>query len=279
LTLPASEAKIPPVTHLALLPVTEPGEVKAFLRSLPIAVDVDGFTRFALGFPHRYLNSTPVVEIVRHYALMGSLATRAVVSSLAREGALWKLCLIARDRKFLFSRIAGALSRFGMDIARAEAFANANALVLDTFVFADRRAHFDDDAQRRRFQVFLEDVVEGKAELDAEPNRPPREPAAAGEPLSVSWDPDAHPTATRMIVEGEDSFGLLHLLTRRIAESGYDIELAYVDTRAGRVCDEFYITRDGTRLDAAMRDELARALADVTSSAPPLERPSRSPAR
>ena len=40
-------------------------------------------------------------------------------SSVARSDGLWKLCVITRDRRFLFARIAGALSGFGMDIVAA----------------------------------------------------------------------------------------------------------------------------------------------------------------
>jgi len=249
------------VTNVAFLPITEPAEVKAFLRTLPIAVDGEGFTRFVLGFPHRYLTQTPPVEFVRHYALMGSLASRATISSVAREGELWKLCLVAKDRKFLFARIAGTLSCFGMDIVRAEAFANANSLVLDTFVFADRERHFDDDAQRRRFQVFLEDFVEGKADLEAAMSRISDKVAPPEEPLSVTWDPEAHPSATRVVVEGSDRIGLLYLLSRCIAEEGYDVEMAYIDTPGHRVRDEFFLTRDGARLDAAMQSALGKRLA------------------
>ena len=104
------------------------------------ALDAARFMGFARGFPKRYLEKTPPLEVVRHYGLMEALGRRAVITSLAREGALWQLCVVARDRSFLFARIAGSLSAFGMNIVAAEAFANANALVLDTFRFADKGA-------------------------------------------------------------------------------------------------------------------------------------------
>ena len=43
------------------LSITEPEEVRAFLRKLPLAVDEERFTRFVLGFPHRYLAATSPV--------------------------------------------------------------------------------------------------------------------------------------------------------------------------------------------------------------------------
>ena len=41
------------------------------------------------------------------------------------------------DRPGLFASVAGTLSSFGMNILKAEAFANRRGLVLDTFTFAD----------------------------------------------------------------------------------------------------------------------------------------------
>jgi hypothetical protein len=125
------------VPDFGYLPITEEAEVKAFLRTVPLVLDGERFTRFVLGFPHKYLSTTSPVDVVKHYSLMESLGSRAVISSLAREARLWKMCVVARDRSSLFSRIAGTLTCYGVNIVAAEAFANAHALVLDTFSFAD----------------------------------------------------------------------------------------------------------------------------------------------
>jgi [protein-PII] uridylyltransferase len=249
------------MTEVPALPITEAKEVRAFLQNLPLAVDAQRFLQFALGFPHRYLIKTSPVEVVRHYGLMEALGgDRAVISSLAREEGLWRLCLVARDRSFLFSRIAGCLSSLGMSIVSAEAFANANAMVLDTFRFTDKRGAFEADSKRRAFQSLLEEVIEGKAE-------PPALEAPGGArpdgPYALDWSDAAHPQFTRLVVEGPDRFGLLHDLSRALSGAGCGIEIAYVDTPGVRVRDEFYLTRDGSRLDQEMRDQVASALAGV----------------
>ncbi|PYQ20306.1 MAG: hypothetical protein DMF81_19025 [Acidobacteria bacterium] len=239
----------------------DPAEVADFVRALPLAVDA-GFAGFILGFPRKYLAETPRAEVVKHYALAGSLGTRPVISSLGRSGALWKLCVITRDRRFLFSRIAGALSCSGMDIVAAEAFANASALVLDTFRFRDDDGRFEQSATRRRFQVFLEDAVEGKVEL--EPLL--RERLGRLPPLSrleVEMEDEPARGATRLRLEGPDRFGLLYLSSRRISEAGADIELAAIDTAGGRVRDEFLLSRAGGPLGVEGRSEVIRALAGL----------------
>jgi [protein-PII] uridylyltransferase len=248
------------VSDTRLLPIIAAEEVEAFARRLPFAVDREAFLRFALGFPRTYLATTPPAEVVRHFALMGSLGSRGVISSMSQEGDRWKLSIMARDRQALFARMAGALSCFGMNIVSAEAFANANSLILDTFRFADSQALFSDSGERRRFQVFLEEVVEGKLDVEAELRKHPEAWAPQGEPLALEWDDASHPSFTRLAVAGRDHFGLLYRIARAISERGIDIQMAYIETPAESVRDEFYLTRQERRLTEADRLSLADAL-------------------
>jgi len=245
-----------------------PAEVEAFVRRLPFAVDREAFRRFALGFPQQYLLTTTPVEVVRHFALMESLGARAVISSLSEDGELWRLCLMARDRRALFARISGALSCFGMNIVSAEAFANANLMILDTFRFADPEGRFGEQGERRHFQVFLEDVVVGKADVETELRKHPEAWGPQGEALSLEWDDESHPTATRLAVGGRDHFGLLYRITNAISGCGLNIEMAYIETPGERVRDEFFLTREGQRLTEREKAALGRALAQLSTPAP-----------
>ena len=236
-------------------PVADEREAEAFLRRLPLQVDADRFMGFARGFPKRYLAKTPPLEVVRHYGLMEGLGRRAVITSLAREGPLWRLCVVAKDRSFLFARIAGSLSAFGMNIVDAEAFANANALVLDTFRFADPGGRFENDDERRAFQHLLEEATSGRASLP----EPPESGAASGT-LAPSFDDDAHPQYTRLVVEGPDRFGLLFRIARTLSESACSIEIAYIATPESGVHDEFYLSEGGEKLRAETKKTLEAKL-------------------
>jgi [protein-PII] uridylyltransferase len=248
------------VAELSYLPVTEPQEVRDFLARLPIAVPREHFTRFCLGFPRRYLATTSPVEIVKHYALVESLGSRAAISSLSREGELWKMCLLARDRTFLFTSIAGSLSLFGINIVGAEAFANRNAIILDTFTFQDVEKRLEDGAERRRFQAFVEEVAEGKRDLDAElQGRRSASPTVA-RPLAVAWDDEAHPFTTLLKVRGQDRFGLLYDLSRLLSEAGCSIEIAHIETVGGSVRDDFFLTRGANKLDTDTKAALTASL-------------------
>ena len=251
----------PVAIHSPLLPVTDIREVETLLEELPIAVQGEHFTRFVLGFPRKYLISTPRAEIVKHYLLVESLAGRPVISSLAKEGNLWKLCLVAHDRKFLFCRLAGTLSYFGMHIVTAEAFANVNSLVLDTFHFTDRKSYFAEANPRQHFQHFLEEAVQGKTDLESLlKTRLNRVTITDNKRLQVELDNHIHPSATRLILDCPDHFGLLYLVSRCISEEGHNIEMAYVATPSNRAYDCFYLTREGGKLSESMHRELRSKL-------------------
>jgi [protein-PII] uridylyltransferase len=248
------------------LPITDEREVHSFLDQIPLRVDRERFTRFVLGFPHRYLELTAPVETVAHFALVSTLAGRTVSSRLARDGEGWKLVVVAGDRSRLFSRIAGSLSFFGADIVAAEAFSNSEAVVLDTFSVSDAQRRFEQPEEGRRFQAFLEKVVAGEIDLD-------RELGTLGGPvrtrLELEWDDETHPAFTRLTVSGPDGFGLLHAITRRISDAGCSIEIAHVETRSGRIRDTFYLTADGRKLAPERRRALAQALAGLAEAEAP----------
>jgi len=249
------------------LQLIDEGEVQAFVSRLPIAVNRQNFSNFVLGFPKRYVRQTLPTEIVKHYVLAESLGAKTVISSISRGTEIWKLCLIARDRSFLFCRIAGTLSCFGMNIVSAEAFANASALVLDTFTFTDPEDYFATDRHRRHFQVLLEDVVEGKT--DIEPLvRKRADRLGFHESVGVTWDNDVHPLASCLTIDARDHFGLLYLLSRCIADAGYNVEAAYITTQNERARDEFYLSRDGKKLSPAMQEGLERKLTSLKGMAP-----------
>jgi [protein-PII] uridylyltransferase len=87
--------------------------------------------------------------------------------------------------------------------------------------------------------------------------------------LDLEWDDEAHPAATRLTVSGPDGFGLLHAITRRISDAGCSIEIAHVETRAGRIRDTFYLTSDGQKLGPEGRRALEQALAGLAGAPTP----------
>jgi UTP:GlnB (protein PII) uridylyltransferase len=245
------------------LPITDAREVQAFLARVPLVVQRERFTSFVLGFPHHYLKVTPPVEIIRHFGLVSALGRRPVASSLSREGDFWKLVVVAADRSFLFSLIAGSLSFFGANIVSAEAFGNTESVVLDTFTLADAQGRFGKHDDGRRFQVFLEKAIEGNVDLERELEAKGGRPVRAD--LVLEWGEDSHPKATELRVSGQDAFGLLHAITHRLSQAGCGIEIAHIATEAGQIRDTFYLTCGGEKLGPGVRHTIERALAGLAA--------------
>src|SRR6202011_6235230 len=78
----------------------------------------------------------------------------------------FSLSVITADRPALFAKIAGVLAGWGMNIVKADAFANAAGGVLDTFHFADMHRTLElNPTEIGKFRRSLSDIVNGKAPL------------------------------------------------------------------------------------------------------------------
>ncbi len=88
---------------------------------------------FLEGLPVRYQRTHTREEIAAHI----KMAEEGTIIDLQRKGGVYQLTAVAPDRPALLASIAGAISSFGMNIVKAEAFSNASGTVVDTFTFAD----------------------------------------------------------------------------------------------------------------------------------------------
>ena len=88
--------------------------------------------RFLEGLPTRYLRTHTPEEVDSHFELAQQLASRPVAVEIHHERGVYKLTLLTKDRPALFASVAGAISSFGLNILKAEAFSNATGMVVDT---------------------------------------------------------------------------------------------------------------------------------------------------
>jgi [protein-PII] uridylyltransferase len=175
--------------------------------------------------------------------------------------------VVTADRPFLFASIAGTLSSFGMNILKAEAFANRRSTVLDTFTFADPHRTLELNPQEiDRLKDTLERVVLGGAEVTKLlRNRPPARLPSKGarfEP-ALAFDSESSASATLIQVVAEDRPGLLYDLASAISREGCNIEVVLIDTEAHKAIDVFYVTAGGLKLDAAHQERLRGSLLAV----------------
>src|SRR5260221_909713 len=128
---------------------------------------IEEIERFLEGFPRRYLAVHSAAEIAAHFALYRKLGVDPVQTELLATRHGFSLTLLTADRPALFATISGVLAGWGMNINKADAFANAAGVVLDTFHFADLHRTLElNPTEGQRFRKSLEDVGNGKAPVE-----------------------------------------------------------------------------------------------------------------
>jgi [protein-PII] uridylyltransferase len=231
---------------------TEPSE--AFTKASP---DV---REFLDGLPSRYLWTHTLAEAEAHTALYRRSKDAGFALQITRREGIYHISIVAADRPFLFASIAGALSSFGLNILKAEAFANRRGSIVDSFTFADPGRTLDlNPPELERLRVVLGRVVLGEVRAeDLLKYRPPKPaPSRLGVIIpGVSVDNEVSPVATVCEVIAQDRPGLLYDLAAAISRAGCNIEVVLVDTEAHKAIDVFHVTESGAKLEPNAAESL-----------------------
>jgi [protein-PII] uridylyltransferase len=253
------------VTHQQLLKELETERIADLPPNLQ--KDVPELAEFIRGFPSRYLRTHTPEDVHAHAKLCEMSKSSGVAvqieSQMDSGGGVYRATIVTHDRPALFASLAGAISSFGMDILKAEAFANAQGQILDTFVFADPKRTLElNPTENDRLRQTLEDVALGR--LDTEQllrgrTAQNRFKTRTVEPR-VHFDPNACDTATLIEIIAEDRPGLLYDLSSAISTAGCNIDVVLIDTEGRKAIDVFYVATDGGKLSSNLRDSLSETL-------------------
>jgi [protein-PII] uridylyltransferase len=219
---------------------------------------------FLEGLPTRYLRSHTPTEIAGHLALAAQLESRPVAIEITHDRGVHRLTLLTRDRPGLFAGVAGAISSFGLNIVKVEAFSNAAGVVVDTFTFADPHKTLElNPPEVDRLRGIVRKVAEGKQDADKLLRGRPKPllPSRGGRlKPSVVFNNDSSEAATLIEIVAQDRAGLLFDLARAISATGCNIEVVLIDTEAHKALDVFYVTANGRKLEPETQARLKEAL-------------------
>jgi [protein-PII] uridylyltransferase len=250
-------------------------DIKEVIERLPRQTKPQDVREFLDGFPRQYIKNTPKPQIAEHFLLSRKLSTVPMVTHLARrEGQIYDVLVMTADRPFLFSKITGVLSYFGMNILRGQAFSNRQGTIFDVITFEDVDNSFEKNkAELERFSKVLSDVINGFVDLNN---------LLRGKMTSVvfrqrkggyyvhsalHFDHDFSSRCTIVELVTKDAFGLLYRIGSVISSHGCNIEVALITTEGHRAIDVFYITHAGKKLSPELEKRLEYDLAQTMSEA------------
>src|SRR2546423_2610788 len=242
--------------------------IKRIVSAASPDVDSRQLISFLEGFPKRYLLTHTPDEIVSHFRMHQHWDGVEPQVDLVKQNGYYQVILLTVDRPSLFARVAGTLSSWGMNILKAEAFANKAGTVLDTFRFVDLFRTLEmNPTERARLKRSLEDSISG--EIDIKETMETKFKAATKVPKvkvqpSVRIDDESSSHSTLIEITAQDRPGLLYDISANLAELGCNIEVAIIDTQGQSAIDVFYVTQSGGKLDpsieSSMRDALLQLL-------------------
>jgi [protein-PII] uridylyltransferase len=246
----------------------EPADLQFVNRIFPLlakGASREELASFLEGLPRRYLFAHSPEEIAAHFEMARRFSEKDVQLRLELRGPIYALTLLATDRPFLFAGVSGTLASWGMDIWKAEAFANAAGVVVDTFHFTDPHKTLElNPSELARLEKNIEDVLSAAIPVEtlirgreaAHSNAQPKVNVAT----QIRFDDDSSPHSTLMEIVTQDRPGLLFRLSSTLANFGCNIEVALIDTEGQRALDTFYLTFGGAKLTPDTQERLRTRL-------------------
>lgn len=252
-------------------------------RPLHLAHSVSGISAEEIAahfnlLPDRYFAQTDEQEVALHLDMVNRLlqnisaadslgSLRPVIEWRESPERAWSVAhIVTWDRAGLFYKLAGALSVAGCNILSARITTRDDHIAIDCFEVALPEDHAAAHSQFARAVedalVANRDPAQAIAELSSRFPVLPDTPAPRIEVYQEISSP-------RAIVEirAPDRFGLLYRVGRVIAENGFNLTAARVDTERGQAIDRFHLEpADERKVDMARLTDLRAALATAAAA-------------
>ena len=173
--------------------------------------------------------------------------------------------VVSPDRPGTFSRVAGVLALHGLGVLGAQAHSDEQGMAASQFrviVPSHGPIEWQPIVQNLTRALNGELAIEARMAERAKTYRRKRRSAGELAPPRVTFFDEASSNATVIEVRAPDQHGILHRVTKAMAEVGLDIRHATVQTIGDEVVDAFYVrTSSGSKLtDNFHRQEVERAI-------------------
>ncbi len=180
------------------------------------------------------------------------------------------ITVVSPDAAGTFSQVAGVLSLHGLDVVSAQAHSDELGMAASQFRIEMPEAGVKWDRLRTDLEHALDHrlAIEARlAERARTYRRRRRTQARQPGPPTVRFVDGASSNATVIELHATTKVGILHLITKALAEVGLDIRHATVQTIGMEVVDTFYVrTATGDLVtDEFHRKEIERALLHAVS--------------
>lgn len=220
--------------------------------------------------PRRYFTAHTPTQIARHARVALGRDLERPFSHGFREmrSGITEFILVTRDVHGLFSNVAGVLTAHHLNILGAHVYTTRSGLAVEIYRVSTPAG--DDRAREivwRDLLGSLERVLSGRDGVDELLRRRGRTLGSVRtltqRPETVEIGNDESDFYTIVDVAANDRLGLLHDLTRVIAEHGYEIYISKAGKVLDQVTDAFYLKdaegrkiTDEAALDALRQDLL-----------------------
>ena len=223
-----------------------------------------------------YVRMCPPALVMRHLGAVHEFLERRISGTDALvplvkwfdqpEEGHSEVIVVTWNRERLFSKIAGSFAVAGLNILSANIFTRRDDVVVDTFqVCNERMEAVSHPIDRSTFEKTLTEAL-GETEdhlneriAEVGPTLWQRSLGEAEFPASLRVDQTSESGRTLIHVEAPDRVGLLHALTRAIADEGMQISGARITTEKGAALDTFLVEENSGEAVRA-EDRLARLI-------------------
>jgi len=212
--------------------------------------DADALARHIARFYPPYWLSFDAATHAHHAAFMRAADRRGAAVALdtrvIRAHAVTEVTLFTPDQPGLFAKVAGAMALAGATIVNARIFTTADGMALDIFWVQDAGGGPFARADRlARLSVLIEQALSGVLDpghaLAGRRSLSSRAAKVFTVEPRVLIDNRAATHHTVIEINGRDRPGLLHDVTRALADLGLSIVTAHVSTFGERAIDVFYV--------------------------------------